>query len=205
MSISFVRLGTIFGLTTLLGLTSATTALTSASSNPNKIAVSNSLKVWEDSLRGSTWVGNYKIESRNHSTTLEIKSVESGFIGGIVTHKNVDGAYLQVKVAGDIIPQCLIDIDNDGKAEWIDKDQLTSERVKQLVAKEERLLIRLKRFRALEVRSANNIYQWHQNREYRLRLIDGQLSGSVGIPPKNYGDGPGTTEQGVMTLRKSNL
>jgi hypothetical protein len=141
-------------------------------------------------------------ESTSCSPTLEIKSVESGFIGGIVTHKNVDGAYLQVKVAGDIIPQYLVDIDNDGKAEWIDKDQLTSERFKQLVVKEERLLIRLKRFRALDVRSANNTYQWHQNREYRLRLIDGQLSGSVGIPPKNYGDGSGTTEQGVMTLRK---
>lgn len=64
-----------------------------------------------------------------------------------------------------------------------------------------RQLIRIKRMRALAFRDNNASFAgWSTNREYRLVLENGILSGTVGIPTDYYGSSNGATQIGSITL-----
>lgn len=157
----------------------------------------------ERELRDTRWTGTYEIFDNVHDTVFVVESVASGYIGGTMTHQEIspgDAGFLEVKVAGDVIPQLLVDIDGDGSPEWLDEDQIDPTVRPTLTVLDSRQLIRLKRFRGLDFRPTSNGNQWSQNREYRLMLEDGLLSGAVGVPPDTYGEGSGTTENGVLML-----
>jgi hypothetical protein len=151
----------------------------------------------EQSLRNTTWVGKYLINENNYSTTLKLVVVQDGYVGGEIIHSPEadDGDYLHTRVTGDILTQYKID------DTFIDEDSLTNTILDNLSPETAtRQLIRIKRVRALKFEGSN----WGTNREYRMRLENGILSGSVGTPNDKYGSGDATKENGniMLTLQK---
>lgn len=185
-------------------LVTLTMILASQFATPIAAQSSNTVGTLEDSLRNSSWSGTYQLSRATHTTSLTVESINAGFIGGTIIHQQIapsQEAFLRVKVAGDILPQYYVDVNRNSRFEWIDEDQLTLSDLESLDVRNERLLIRLKRFRGMEFRNSTGT-SWDQNREYRLLLVDGQLSGSVGIPPKKYGQGDGTSENGTLVMSR---
>ena len=163
----------------------------------------------ENTLTGAVWVGDYIIGDWELETILEFKSVCAGYIGALITHKQINPGgegFFRGKIAGDIIIQYYTDPNNNGSYDWIDADQLSSEDLTRLNIQDERQIIRLKRFRGIEYIQGKNTSggtaTWNQNREYRLILKDGVLTGSVGVPPETYNEGLGTSENGEITLQE---
>jgi hypothetical protein len=156
----------------------------------------------EQSLRNTTWVGKYLINENNYSTTLKLVVVQDGYVGGEVIHSELEsdgGKYLHARVTGDILTQYKID------DEFIDEDRLTSKILENLSPDTTtRQLIRIKRVRALKFKNDDNGGSWSTNREYRMTLENGILSGAVGIPNNTYGSGDATNENGniMLTLQK---
>jgi len=155
----------------------------------------------EQSLRNTTWVGKYLVNNDNFSTTLKLVVVQDGYIGGEIIHSEPEeegGGYLHARVTGDILSQYQI-----GDS-LIDEDRLTPEILNNLPPNTTtRQLIRIKRVRALEFKNGDGS-AWNTNREYRMTLEDGMLSGAVGIPNDRYGSGDETTGNGniLLTLQK---
>ncbi|WP_208346743.1 hypothetical protein, partial [Aetokthonos hydrillicola] len=144
----------------------------------------------EKALVNTVWVGKYRVYSVVHTTQLIIKSVATGYIGGEMVHKEIspgNEGLLRVKVAGDIITQYLVDLKGDGSFQWVDQDWTTPEQLAKISIKETRQLIRLKRFRGMEYKTASNGAPWSSNREYRLLLQGNQLTGTVAVPAPSYG------------------
>ena len=154
----------------------------------------------EQSLRNTTWVGQYLIGDNNYSTTLTLVVVQDGYVGGEIIHSESEGSkYLHARVTGDILSQYKID------NLFIDEDRLTSEILENISPETiTRQLIRIKRVRALKFKIDADIRGWSTNREYRMVLKDGILSGAVGIPNDIYGSGDATSENGniLLTLQK---
>jgi hypothetical protein len=155
----------------------------------------------EQSLRNTTWVGQYLVGPLSFSTTLKLVVVQDGYVGGEIIHSELekeDGGHLHARVTGDILSQYQIG-DN-----FIDEDRLTPEVLNDLSPDTTtRQLIRIKRVRALEFKDGDNNV-WNTNREYRIILENGMLSGSVGTPNDLYGSGDETKEKGniLLTLQK---
>ena len=156
----------------------------------------------EQSLRNTTWVGTYLVNNDNFSATLKLVVVQDGYIGGEIIHSEPDsegGGYLHARVTGDILSQYQV-----GDS-FVDEDRLTPEVLENLSPDTiTRQLIRIKRVRALEIKNDADGSAWSTNREYRMTLANGMLSGSVGIPNDTYGSGDSTKENGniLLTLQK---
>ena len=153
----------------------------------------------EQNLRNTTWVGKYLVNDDSFSTTLKLVVVQDGYIGGEITHSEPEeagGGYLHSRVTGDILSQYQI-----GDS-FIDEDRLASETLNSLPPDTiTRQLIRIK-IRALEFKNDGDGSTWSTNREYRMILENGILSGAVGIPNKTYGSGDETTENGNILLSR---
>ena len=54
--------------------------------------------------------------------------------------------------------------------------------------------------RTLEFRNDTDGSSWDSNREYRLILENGELSGVVGVPPSTIGTSDGTEDEGEILL-----
>lgn len=156
----------------------------------------------EQRLRNTTWTGTYTVNNDSFSTTLKLVVVQDGYVGGEVTHSEPEsegGGYLHARVTGDILTQYQID------GSYVDEDSLTSDIVDALsVDTVTRQLIRIKRVRALQFINDGDDSDWSTNREYRMVLENGKLTGSVGIPNDTYGSGDETTENGNILLTLQN-
>ena len=153
----------------------------------------------EQSLRNTTWVGTYLISNRNFSTTLTLVVVQNGYVGGEIIHSSSEknDGYLHARVTGDILSQYQIGDD------FIDEDRLSPEVLEKLSPDTiTRQLIRIKRVRALKFDNGDS--GWSTNREYRMTLENGMLSGSVGIPNDTYGSRDSTKENGNILLTLQN-
>ena len=144
-------------------------------------------------------MGQYLIYDNNYSTTLKLVVVQDGYVGGEITHSSQEKNenYLHARVTGDILSQYQIGDD------FIDEDRLTSEVLDNLSPDTiTRQLIRIKRVRALKFKNGDS--SWSTNREYRMILENGMLSGAVAIPNSSYGEGDKTNETGniLLTLQK---
>ena len=156
----------------------------------------------EQSLRNTTWVGMYLVNNDSFSTTLKLVVVQDGYVGGEIIHSEPDsdgGGYLHTRVTGDILSQYQV-----GDS-FVDEDRLTSEMLSNFPPDTTtRQLIRIKRVRALEFKNDGDGSTWSTNREYRMVLENGMLSGAVAIPNSSYGEGDKTKENGniLLTLQK---
>jgi hypothetical protein len=156
----------------------------------------------EQSLRNTTWIGTYLVNDDSFSTTLKLVVVQDGYVGGEVIHSEPEsegGGYLHARVTGDILSQYQIN------GSYVDEDSLSSEALNTLpVDTVTRQLIRIKRVRALKFINDGDGSKWSTNREYRMVLENGMLSGSVGVPNDTYGSGDATSENGniLLTLQK---
>jgi len=153
----------------------------------------------EQKLRNTKWIGTYKIGSGNYATTLSFMAVQNGYIGGEVIHGSTatDEGYLHARVAGDIINQYQVN------GAFFDEDSLTAAQIAALpITTTGRHIIRVKRMRGLEYRNGTTMGSWSTNREYRMVLENGILSGTVAIPAGNYGEAEDTSEYGTVTLQE---
>lgn len=152
----------------------------------------------EQRLRNTTWSGTYEVHDKEYPTQLSLMAVQNGYIGGEIIHSpdtNGQGGYLNVRVAGDIILQYFI----GGK--YTDEDALSNKVIESLPQNTSvRYIIRLKRMRVLEFINGDNNSTWSSNREYRLFLENGVLSGTVAVPAERYGDSEDTSEYGSVSL-----
>ncbi len=161
--------------------------------------VQNSLnEELEQTLRNTTWKGIYDVNNDSLTTTLTLKVVQDGYVGGEVIHSESTeegGGYIHTRVTGDIITQFEID------GTFLDEDRIEQEVLNNITEEtSKRQLIRIKRMRALEFKNDADGSKWGASREYRLVLDNGVLSGTVGTPADVYGTGDETTEKGTLTL-----
>lgn len=151
----------------------------------------------EQALRNTKWVGEYLVNDKNYSTTLKIAVVQDGYVGGEIVHSELNvenGEYLHVRVTGDILSQFKMN------GSFIDEDRISVETLENLpLDTPTRQLIRVKRVRALKFIDGDS--SWNTNREYRMVLENGELSGTVGIPDKVYGSNDETSENGSIFLK----
>ncbi|MCF6203574.1 MAG: hypothetical protein L3J59_07885 [Methylococcaceae bacterium] len=152
----------------------------------------------EQNLRNTTWEGTYEINNDIFTTTLTLFVVQNGYVGGEVIHSEPasegDG-YLHSRVTGDIVTQFEVD------GEFIDEDRVSKEILEGLAENTpHRQLIRIKRMRTLEFRNDTDGSSWNTNREYRLILENGALSGVVGVPSSTIGTDDGTDNEGDISL-----
>ena len=161
--------------------------------------IQNSLsEEFEQNLRNTVWKGIYDVNNDHFTTTLNLVVVQNGYVGGEVIHSESieegDG-YLNARVTGDIITQFEIN------GTFIDEDRIDLETLGTLTeSTPSRQLIRIKRMRALEFRNDGDGSNWNTNREYRLVLENGILSGTVGVPSDTIGTNDGTSENGAISL-----
>ena len=156
-------------------------------------------EILEQNLRNTTWQGTYVINDDNFTTTLNLVVVQNGYVGGEITHSESieeGDQFLHARVTGDIVTQFEIN------GSFVDEDRISQETLEKLSeGTANRQLIRIKRMRALEFRTDNEDGgSWSTNREYRLVLENGILSGTVGIPNDTIGTSDGTTKNGLITL-----
>ncbi len=152
----------------------------------------------EQNLRNTTWEGTYEINNDSFTTTLTLFVVQNGYVGGEIIHSEPvsegDG-YLHTRVTGDIVTQLEID------GEFIDEDRLAKDVLDSLAENiPHRQLIRIKRMRTLEFRNDTDDSSWSSNREYRLILENGELSGVVSVPSSTIGADDGTSSEGQISL-----
>lgn len=152
----------------------------------------------EQQLRNTTWKGEYAVNNDTFTTTLKLVVVQDSYVGGEIIHTEPQangGGYLHARVTGDILNQYFIN------RVFVDEDSLTSDTLANLPANTTvRQLIRIKRVRALKFINDDDGSSWSTNREYRMILENGTLSGSVGIPNDAYGSGDETNENGNILL-----
>ncbi len=152
----------------------------------------------EQKLRNTTWQGTYAVNNDNFTTTLKLVVVQDGYVGGEVTHSEsvaTGNGYLHARVTGDILNQYSIN------NVFTDEDRIAPNVLANLpLNTPTRQLIRIKRVRALEFRDDADGSSWSTNREYRMTLENGVLSGIVGIPSDTYGSGDGTSGNGDVRL-----
>ena len=166
----------------------------------NNAAVQNSVREQlEQKLRNTQWQGVYNIFEFNHPTTLNLVVVQNGYVGGEIVHAQTNentGGFLKARLTGDIITQFKID------GIFVDEDRISTKRFNQLTNNTpNRQLIRIKRMRAFDFLTSGSS-GWSTNREYRMVLENGVLSGTVGIPNDIYGSNDGTKSNGTITLRQ---
>ena len=152
--------------------------------------------ILEQSLRNTTWEGNYAINDSNFTTTLNLVVVQNGYVGGEIIHSESvqeGNQFLHARLTGDIVTQ--FEINNS----FVDEDRIDTDILNSLPENTpNRQLIRIKRMRTLEFRNGNS--SWSTNREYRLVLENGVLSGTVGIPNDTVGSNDGTSSNGTISL-----
>lgn len=153
----------------------------------------------EQSLRNTSWQGTYAIDDNNYTTTLNLVVVQNGYVGGEVIHSESieeGNKFLHVRVTGDIVTQFEIN------GSFADEDRIDTDTLGSITENTpNRQLIRIKRMRVLEFRKdQDNESSWNANREYRLILEDGILSGTVGVPNDTIGSNDGTTGNGAISL-----
>lgn len=149
-------------------------------------------------LRGSVWQGTYSSAKNHYLTELSFQSVQNGFIGGEIIHKTADSEpsnFLRATIAGDIVSQYLITIE-DKEPVWQDVETVEEELITATTPT--RLLMRMKRIRALEVRHAGN--GWGTNNEYRLTWENNHLIGSAGTPSERFDNKDVMTGNGTIEL-----
>ena len=154
----------------------------------------------EQGLRNTTWVGKYLFDQYNFTTTLNLVVVQDGYVGGEIVHGEINNAdgYLHSRVTGDIITQYQIG------SSFIDEDRILPDVLASLpLDTPTKQLIRIKRVRALQFQNGS-LNGWSTNREYRMRLENGLLTGSVGVPDDLYGSGDVTNENGSILLSQQN-
>ena len=168
----------------------------------NAITQESVLEQLEQSLRNTIWTGNYLIGSDDFITNLNLVVVQNGYVGGEITHTHINGkqaGFLNARLTGDIINQFEID------DIFIDEDRIPPEDLEKITEETpNRQLIRIKRMRALEFLTppSAGVQGWSTNREYRLILDNGALTGSVGVPNDVYGSVDGTSENGSIHLEQ---
>jgi hypothetical protein len=162
-------------------------------------SIQNSIsEILEQKLRNTTWQGTYTISDNSYTTNLNLVVVQNGYVGGEITHSQINGdkrGFLNARLTGDIITQFEIN------GSFVDEDRVNTEDFNQLTEDTpNRQLIRIKRMRAFDFVTSSGSSGWSTNREYRLILDNGALSGSVGIPNEIYGTSDGTSENGTINL-----
>ena len=154
-------------------------------------------EVLEQNLRNTTWQGTYAINDDNFTTILNLVVVQNGYVGGEIIHSESvqeGNGLLHARVTGDIVTQFEIG------GSFVDEDRIDVDTLNSLSENTpNRQLIRVKRMRTLEFRNDNN-NKWSTNREYRLILKNGGLSGTVGIPNDTIGSNDGTSSNGTISL-----
>jgi len=153
----------------------------------------------EQALRNSKWQGTYLVYGRTYTTTLDLRVVQDGYIGGEVSHINQNGTsgFLTARLTGDILTQYAIN------GQFVDQDRIAPDVLKTLpLNTTTRQLVRIKRMRALTFQNNADSSGWSTNREYRMTLQNGKLTGVVGIPAAIYGVDDGTTDNGTIELTR---
>lgn len=157
----------------------------------------------EQFLKQTTWVGDYKTSNNIYRTTLTIETIQNGFIAGEIQHETRDPEtpdILRAQIVGDIVTQYLID------DKWTDTDKVDLEKLPSDVVippddiDHIRHLMRLRRMRALEFEHHSS--QWGTLHEYRMVLVEDDLTGSVGIPPDRYGTKDALKNVGEIELKR---
>ena len=155
-------------------------------------------EVLEQSLRNTTWQGTYVINADNYRTTLNLEVVQNGYVGGEIVHSESvqeGNALLHVRVTGDIVTQFEIG------GSFVDEDRIDVDTLNSLSENTpNRQLIRVKRMRTLKFRTDPDDGSWQTNREYRLVLENGVLSGTVGIPNDRIGSNDDISSNGTISL-----
>ncbi len=150
----------------------------------------------EQSLRNTKWQGTYKVYGRNYTTTLNLTVVQDGYVGGEISHQstNISDGSLTSRVAGDIINQFQIN------GNFFDQDRIASDVFAKLPASTPtKQLIRVKRMRTLDFTNGSNL--WSNNREYRMTLENGVLSGIVAVPSETVGATENSNDYGDVLLQ----
>lgn len=150
-------------------------------------------------LRGTMWKGYYHAVRNEYITELTIQSVQNGFIGGEIVHKTADAEpsnLLRATVAGDFIAQYLISDGEDKETKWQDADAVNAEQLSPTTPV--RLLIRMKRIRALENHHSGS--GWGTNNEYRLTVEGNYITGSSGTPSEKFDNSDDMTGNGLVEL-----
>ncbi len=151
----------------------------------------------EQSLRNTKWQGSYKIYNMNYTTTLSLTVVQGGYVGGEIHHQSpsVGGGSLTSRVAGDIINQYQIN------GNFFDQDRIAPDVLAKLPASTPtKQLIRVKRMRTLSFNNGTDS-GWNNNREYRMTLENGVLSGIVAIPSEGVGKTENSSDYGDVLLQ----
>jgi hypothetical protein len=157
----------------------------------------------EQFLKKTSWVGDYKTSNNIYRTTLAIKTVQNGFIAGEMRHETRDPEtpdILMAQVAGYIVTQYLIE------DKWTDADKVNLEKLPSDVVippdniDHIRHLMRLRRMQALEFQHHSG--QWGTLHEYRMVLVEDDLTGSVGVPPDRYGTKDALKNVGEIALKR---
>lgn len=155
-------------------------------------------EILEQKLRNTTWQGTYAVNNDNFTTNLNLVVVQNGYVGGEIIHSEPveeGNGFLHARVTGDIVTQFEIN------GSFVDEDRIGIDTLDFLPENTQtRQLIRVKRMRALEFRNDNDGSNWNTNREYRLILENGTLSGIVGIPNTTIGSSDNTSGNGIITL-----
>lgn len=163
----------------------------------------------EQQLRGTLWKGDYRTNVNLYRTELQLQTVQNGFVGGQIIHTTADPespVFLRAEVAGNIVTQYLLDAKGTGELTWVDSDQIDYEKLPANTvippddAARIRHLLRLKRMRALEFTNSSN--GWGSHSEYRLVLVNDELTGSVGTPPDRYNSNDVMTSNGDIVLKR---
>ncbi|OQW94258.1 MAG: hypothetical protein BWK79_06835 [Beggiatoa sp. IS2] len=189
----------------VLGFNSPDTSFKILAATPQ----TSSAELLEQQLRGTIWKGDYRTNTNLYRTELQLLTVENSFVGGQVTHTTADPespVFLRAEVAGNIVTQYLIDAVGTGELTWVDSDQIDYKKLpaNTIIPPDDaariRQLLRLKRTRALEFK--NSTIGWGSNSEYRLVLVNTELTGSVGTPPDRYTGSDVMTGNGEIVLKQ---
>ncbi len=165
-------------------------------------------RLFEQQLLNTLWTGTYRSTSNVYFSELFFNTIQNGIVAGVMLHKTGDleeDLLLRATVVGEIFTQYFVDPKDGEEPMWLfagdyysrlaedseDKLPETAEVVGM------RQFIDLKRSRAIEHRPAN---RWGTNKEYRLILENGMLTGSVGTPKESYTNNREMTNVGLIEL-----
>lgn len=157
-------------------------------------------------LRDTTWVGDYKTNKNYYYTELSFKSIQKGFVGGEIFHTTRDPekpVFLRATVVGTIVTQYLLE-QEEGKEIWVDAQQIDYAKLppSTVIPPDDKTKIRqLIRFRRIEASEFSNPEGgWGTFNEYRLALINNELTGIVGTPADRFGVDDSMTGVGEIKL-----
>lgn len=166
----------------------------------------SSAQLLEQMLHDTTWVGGYTTNKNYYQTELYFASVQQGYIGGEIFHTTTDPEnpiFLRAKIAGNMITQYFV-TEKNKEPRWIDADQIDYNALapETIIPPTEvthiRQILRFKRIQALDFK--HDAGGWGTYNEYRLALVENELSGVVGTPNDRFGSSDTMTGVGEIRL-----